>query len=113
MRLVAGLALVLAGCGGAPDGTGPDADSTLVDLLADLHLADARASLDSTARRDRFADSLRQSVLGAHGTDSAALAQRLERLADDPELVRATYDALDNRLNLEQQGPEYPRSTRP
>ena len=106
MRLVAGLALVLAGCGGAPSGAAPDADSTLVDLLADLHLADARAALDSTDRRDRLADSLRRSVYGAHGTDSVALAERLERMADDPELVRATYDALDTRLNLEQQGIE-------
>ena len=105
--LAAALALsALAGCGDAPDGDAPDVDSTLVDVLADLHLADARAALDSTGARDRLADSLRQSALRAHGTDSAALARRLNRVADDPERLRATYDALDTRLSLEQQGAE-------
>ena len=109
------VAVGAAGCGEASSGDAPPVDSTLVELLADLHLADARATLDSTGTRGWLADSLRQSALRAHGTDSAALAERLERMTDDPERVRATYDALDTRLNLEQQGiePAPSRTTRP
>ena len=92
-----------AGCG-APEGSAPAADSTFVEALADLHLADARAALDTTRRDPAFAESLRAEALAAHGLDSAALAARMDGLAADPDLARATYDALDARLSLERQG---------
>ena len=93
-----------AGCGG-PSGEPPAADSTLVTALIDLHLADARAALDTSGRDGRaVADSLRRLALDAHGLDSAALEARLEAFADDPALARATYDALEQRMGLERQG---------
>ena len=96
-------AAAVAGCG-APEGDGPDVDSTFVEALAELHLADARAALDTTRRDPAFAESLRARALAAHGLDSAALAERVDGLAGDPDLARATYDALDARLSLERQG---------
>ena len=92
-----------AGCG-APEGDGPAVDSTLVEALAELHLVDARAALDTTDAGPALAESLRARALAAHGLDSVRLAARLDGLADDPALARATYDALDTRLALERQG---------
>lgn len=99
--------IACAGCA-SPDGDPPAVDSTFVSALAELHLADARASLDTTVaspdERAALADSLRQRAFDAHGLDSAALADRLNALATDPALTQATYDAVDSRLALERQG---------
>jgi len=74
----------------------------LVDLLADVHLADARAALDTTAADpSALADSLRAVAVEAHGLSPEALDDRLDALARDPALARATYDALDARLTAE------------
>ena len=106
--LAVGVAGAALGCG-APEGEAPAVDSTLVEALAELHLADARAALDTTRRDPAFAESLRTRALAAHDLDSAALAARLNRLARDPDLARATYDALDAHLSLERQGlPQTP-----
>lgn len=103
-RLALLVAGALAGCGG-PGGDAPDVDSTLVDALAELHLADARAAIDTTAAdRAGLADSLRQVALDAHGLDSASVAARLDALAADPDLTQATYDAVNERLAQERQG---------
>lgn len=107
-RRLAGLAVLAAsgtaGCGGgsAPDG-GPDVDSTLVEALAEVHLADARAALvPDSLRRPGTADSLRHAALRAHGFgDPDALERRLDALADAPDLARATYDAVADRLSEE------------
>ncbi len=99
------VAVASAAACGAPSGEAPAVDSTLVEALADAHLADARAALDTTGRDPgATADSLRRVALAAHDLDSAALAARLRALADDPALTRATYDALDARLSLERRG---------
>ena len=93
---------VLAGCGEST----PRVDPALVDALAELHLADARAALDTVdARRPALADSLRRVALAAHGLDSAALAARLDQLAADLDVARATYDSVDAWLVRERQGP--------
>ena len=94
------LALSLAACG-AVDAP-PDVDGALVEALADLHLADARAALDSTAAPG-LDDSLRAVALEAHGLSEAGLDAHLEALAADPELAQATYDSLDVVLTRERQ----------
>ncbi len=102
--------LATAACGDAPQGDAPQGDaptldSALVDVLVDLHLADARAALDTTARDPaRLRDSLRRVAYASHDLDSAGLASRLAPLADDPDQLRALYDALDSQLGLERQG---------
>lgn len=93
-----------AGCGAEPGGADTDAapDSVLVEALAEVQLADARAALaPDSVRSPAFGDSLRRVALRAHGLDSAALAARLDALADDPALARATYDAVADRLSTE------------
>lgn len=100
------LALLLAGCG-APDaasGGGPPVDSALVAALTDLHLADARAALaPDPARTKPVADSLRAVALATHGLDASDLRARLDALAADPALARATYDAIEAALSDERQ----------
>ena len=95
------MSAAVAGCAG--DDAPPPVDTALVDVLVEVHLADARGAYDTTAT-DARADSLRRAALAAHGLDSAALAGRLDALARDPARARATYDAVDERLVLERQG---------
>ena len=97
-------AAALAACDGGD--AAPDVDPALVDALVELHLADARAALDTAeARRPALAESLRRVALDAHGLDSARLDRRLDALAADPARARATYDSVEARLVTERQGP--------
>ncbi len=103
-RAAALLALLLAGCSEPPvTGTGaPDAvpvDSSLVDVLADVQIAAARAALAAPARRDAALDSLRAVALAAHGLSADDLRDRQARLASDPAEARATYDAVATALD--------------
>jgi hypothetical protein len=96
--------VVSVGCTGDLDPTSAAAvearvDTALVAALADLHLADARASLTADSlRRPSVADSLKGVALRTHHLDADALASRLDALADDPALARATYNAVETRL---------------
>ena len=104
--VVAALLVAGAGCDGAPEGSGPAVDSTLVDALVEVHLADARAALSDSAGRG--GDSLRAVALGAHGLDLDALDRALDRLARDPALAEATYAAVADRLRAERHGRPAP-----
>ena len=102
MRPALFAALALAGCGEA---TAPEPDAELVDALVEVHLADARAALDTTGRDlDALGDSLKAVALATHGLDSSAMARHLDALADDPALARATYAAVDAALVGERRG---------
>ena len=99
---VGALAVGLAGCGApAETGTGPEpipVDSALVDLLADLALADARAATAAPARQRAAAESLRVVALAGHGVSDADARDQQARLARDPAVARATYDAAERAL---------------
>lgn len=102
------LLLLLAGCGGADAASGNEVpvDSSLVDALVDLHLADARTTLTpDSLQSPAWADSLRTVALSAHGLDEAHLRDHLDALADDPARARATYDAVEAELSDARQGP--------
>ncbi|MEM1116701.1 MAG: hypothetical protein AAF845_08925 [Bacteroidota bacterium] len=98
--------LILAGCGAdaASEADAPPVDAALVALLADLHLADARATLAPDSTQPHLRDSLRAVALAAHDTEAEALDDRLDALSRDPALARATYDATEDRLEDEGQG---------
>ncbi len=100
MRWLAAV-LALSACS-SPDGEAPAVDSTLVAVLTEVQLADARASLDTLEASS--ADSLRRVALEAHGWDDSDLEDALDGLAADPDRVKATYNAVDVRLGLERQG---------
>ena len=105
---VLALAFLAAGCGeDAPDDPSADdladdapaVDSTLVDLLVDLHLADARGHDDGAA-----ADSLRQLVYRLHATDSTRLQERLDELASEPGAALDLAEAVETELSDERNG---------
>ena len=106
------LAAALAACGGEdgartgdPVGAGPAVDSALVDVLAEVALAEARGDLSAdSSGRGGAADSLRAVALGAHGLDAGALDRALDGLARDPDLAEATYGAVADRLRRERRG---------
>ena len=103
-RVTVALAVALSACG-PPDGP-PEADGALVAALVEVHLADARAALDTTgADLGQLGDSLRAVALEAHGLDPDALSARLDALADDPERAQATYDSVEAVLSAERRGP--------
>ena len=105
-------ALAACGAGGGPDGEpagaeGPPVDSVLVDVLAEVALAEARAALSAdSSGRGGATDSLRAVALGAHGLDPDGLDRRLDALARDPELAEATYAAVADRLRRERRGAD-------
>lgn len=92
-------ALALAGCG-TPEADTDDGeeqipvDSALALVLADLHLADARA--ESTGEPP---DSLRRVALDMHGMDSALFARRLAEHSTRPEDLSALYGAVSEALS--------------
>ncbi len=93
--------------GRARRGSAPDrVDPALVDALAELHLADARAALDSAeARRPALADSLRRSRSTPTASTRPAWAPASTRSPRTPDLARATYDSVEATLVRERRGP--------
>jgi hypothetical protein len=98
---------LLAACGADPaadpaqgGSTSAPVDSALVELLVELHLADARAAVAPDAQAPRR----RAEALRRHGVSEADLAARLADLAERPEAASATYLATETRLQMERQG---------
>jgi hypothetical protein len=92
-------ALLGVGCGvespAAPDLT----DSLMVEVLVEVHLADARASRTGEPR-----DSLRAAALAAFGTDTVSFHDALDYYARYPEAYQPLYDRALDRLLNEQRG---------
>ncbi|WP_054684128.1 DUF4296 domain-containing protein [Rhodothermus marinus] len=92
--------LLLAGCGGTRSET-TAIDSTLVNVLVELHLLSARQAVVGDVT-----PTFRDSVLARYGLDSATVARRLQRYARDPEAFRQLYQQIQERLMLEHYGSE-------
>ncbi len=92
--------LLLAGCGGNRSQT-TGVDSTLVDVLVELHLLSARLALVGDVT-----PAFRDSVLARYGMDSATVARRLQHYVRDPEAFRQLYQQIQERLMLEHYGSE-------
>ena len=82
-----------SGCASSQD-TAPVADSVLVSVFADLHLAGAFLRLEPGA-----IPGLRDSVLARHGLDSATFARSVAWLRDHPENFVAIYSSVLDRLS--------------
>ncbi len=91
---------VMSSCGA--DGRSSDeitADSAHAEIIADLHLADARAEITGEP-----ADSLRDAALAIHALDSTAMFEVLDAYARDPEQAVALYERANEQLTEEQRG---------
>lgn len=105
-EVLIGLALCFAGCG-SQGGVPPDlSDSLVVEVLIDVHLADARASATGEP-----ADSLRAEALAPHGLDTLRFRQMLDYYAARPEEYLPLYDDALDRLLREQRGVDAPSDT--
>ncbi len=82
------------GCRYFESSPGPLPDSTLVNVLADLHVAASRAETYGEPAWD-----WRDSVLATYGVDSTQLKQTLLKHAEEPERFIHLYSAVLDRLN--------------
>lgn len=71
-------------------------DSVMVNILIDLHLADASAEVANEAPVG-----IRDSVLAAHSIDSTTYAQAIEFYAEHPSKYIEVYSRVLDRLNSE------------
>ena len=88
--------LALPACTGLPTEAAPVADSTMVEVLLEMHLAQARA--------ERYGDvsaQLLRDVLARHGLDEEQFDDALRYYADHPQQYVGVYDAVLDRLNAE------------
>jgi hypothetical protein len=88
----------------------PVPDSTMVELLTELHVAKARRSLRVEERR---AAPPPDSLLRRHHLDRAAFERALDYYADHPKAYAAIYDSVVERLSrqrdsLREQSPTDP-----
>lgn len=76
----------------------PIADSVFVEILTDLHLAEAQVTMEGAP-----AGPLRDSVLMRHGATETELDATFEFYARDPDAYLELYDRVIARLNEIQQ----------
>jgi hypothetical protein len=76
-----------------PETTLPS-DEVLVDLLCDLHLAEATLNKISIARQDSVVVKIRERIAASHGISSAKMDEWLEALQKSPEHSIAVYDSV-------------------
>ncbi len=107
--LLAGL-LTLSACSAITSEDPPIADSTMVEVLIELHLADARLDLQYDAL-----PAVRDSILLKHGLDEPRFRAILDYYADHPEAYSALYTTVLDRISDERlrQGEGLPINTEP
>jgi len=108
--LFAAVLLPLPACSSITSEEPPIADSTMVEVLIELHLADARLDL----QLDRI-PAVRDSILFKHGLDEPRFLQILDYYAEHPEEYTALYTTVLDRLSDERlrQGEGLPLSNTP
>ena len=74
----------------------PVADSTLIDVLIEFHLANARADLGYD-----LPPALRDSVLAAHHLDRTAFDEAMAYYAERPDAYLSLYNELLDRFSAE------------
>lgn len=94
--LVAVIIAFFFGCSDSRTQRAPIEDSTLVEVLIELHLAAARAEVTHSVPTG-----IRDSVMATYGVDSAAFAETITHLASEPEKYGEIYSQVIDRLNSE------------
>ncbi len=108
--VVAGLLLTLPACSAITSEAPPISDSTMVEVLIELHLTDARAEL-----RYEAIPTVRDSILFKHGLDQQRFLDILDYYAEHPEEYAALYTTVLDRISDERfrQGEGLPLSSTP
>lgn len=92
--------LLLTGCSDRP-AKAVRGDSTLVDVLVELHLLAARQAVVGDVT-----PAFRNAVLAHYGLDSATVVRQLEAYARDRVAFGQLYQQIQERLMLEHYGSE-------
>ncbi|MDX1547006.1 MAG: DUF4296 domain-containing protein [Rhodothermales bacterium] len=100
------LAALLPACSALISDAPPVPDSTMVDVLIELHLGQARQ-----ARYGDLTPARRDSILALHGLDRPRFDEAMAYYADHPEELGLLYrEALDR---LQEERPHQPLGLRP
>lgn len=89
------------------DGGGHVPDSTMVEVLAELHLLDARAQVAAPVRAEA-----RDSIFSRYGIDSVSFARTAAYYADHPDEYADLYGRVVDRLTAEGESVRLPDSLR-
>lgn len=98
--LLTGLLIAAGGCAQDMRSRAPIPDSTMVDVLVELHLLEARMELapsDSAAILPS-----RDEIFRRHGIDSARFARTVDHYADRLDAYSRLYDRVTDRLQARQ-----------
>lgn len=98
------LMLALPGCSPFTAEEPPVADSTLVEVLIELHLAQGRAEV----AEDPLPPAVRDSIFARHELDEDRFRSAMDYYASHPEEYVSLYDEVLNRLSAEQHGATRP-----
>jgi len=101
------LLVAVVGCAD-PREEPPLADSTMVEVMIDLHLAVARAEVTQ-----QVPAGIRDSIFTTHAVDSSAYARTIWHYAQNPDKYEHIYGEVLDRLNSERipLGPPDPTLT--
>ena len=107
--LLAGL-LTLPACSAFISEEPPVSDSTMVEVLIELHLTNARLELQYD-----LPPAIRDSILFKYGLDAQRFAAIMAYYADHPEAYSALYTTMLDRISAErlQQGQGLPSAPPP
>ncbi|MGI9174791.1 MAG: DUF4296 domain-containing protein [Rhodothermales bacterium] len=89
--------LTLSACTALPTEAPPVADSTMVEVLLEMHLAQARAERYSDVSSELLHD-----ILTRHGLDKQQFDEAMRYYADHPSQYVGLYDDVLDRFNAEQ-----------
>ena len=90
------LLFTLAACAALPTEAPPVADSTMVDVLLEMHLAQARAE-----RYSDVSSEVLHRILTRHGLNKDQFDEAMRYYADHPRQYVGLYDDVLDRLNAE------------
>ena len=93
--------LALSACTALPTEAPPVADSTMVEVLLEMHLAQARAE-----RYSDVSSELLHGILARHGLGKEQFDQAMRYYADHPQQYVGLYDDVLDRLHAERGGVE-------
>ena len=102
--------LFVSACSAITSEEPPISDSTMVEVLIELHLADARLDLQY-----ELVPAVRDSILFKHGLDEQRFLAILDYYADHPEEYSALYTTVLDRISDERlrQGEGLPLNPTP
>ncbi|MCI4647806.1 DUF4296 domain-containing protein [Phaeodactylibacter sp.] len=102
------LSLFFSGCE-TPEEKPRISEEKLIDVLADVHIAEAALQALRGQTKDSMSQTYYQQIYTIHGIDSVEMQQTLEAMREKPEEMKALYDKVMERvekLNAKSKDPE-------